>query len=104
MSLEGSDHEARVVVFVGLVRVGAVLHQVLDDVESAVEAGGAQRRRARPRRVVNVGARPHQRLHHLLPFTAFKLGPLRVRLVSKNHPFSLGFIFMGSSGFNGIGV
>ena len=59
-----TPHQAGVVVLVGQVNVGPMLHQVLDDVEPAVEAGRPQRGGQGRRRVVNVRPGRYQGLHH----------------------------------------
>lgn len=54
MSLIGRNHEAGVVVFVRFVYVRAVSHQILDNVQAAVETSGPERRAKGLRRVVDV--------------------------------------------------
>lgn len=42
MSLISRDHEASIIIFVGLVYVSSVSDEVLDNVQSAIETGGSE--------------------------------------------------------------
>lgn len=60
-----SDHETRIVEFICLGWMGSVIDQVLDNVQSSIETGGAQRSRQRRCTVINIGSGANQRFYDI---------------------------------------